>query len=171
MRKKTVLALVLLLSAGGALAVTKGDTLYIRSRNTRVVDKPNGRVVATLQPGEKVTWNGTVAGAPGWHQVKLKTGRKGVLLTANLATQPPPMEIRSTGGGKPIDQATFLSSGAATKALAPAAIEYAEGKPDTREAVKQVQAMERLSDSVTLDEVAAHTRAVGLPVAVGGGKR
>lgn len=167
MMRRLVLALLTLLVGGGALAVSKGDTLYVRSRNTRLVDKPKGKVVSTLQPGEKVTWMGTVANQPGWHQVKLANGRKGVLLTANLATQPPAMEVRASSGGKPIDQGAFIASGAATKALAPAALEYGNNK-SMEEAVRDVQAMEQLSDAVTLAAVEQHAGKVGLPVAVGG---
>ena len=166
--RRLALALLTLFVAGSALAVKSGETLYVRSRNTRLVDKPKGRVVTTLQPGDAVTWLGK-ATEPGWHQVQLKNGKKGVLLTANLATQPPPMELRSSSG-KPIDQGAFLSSGAATRALAPLAAEYGRNK-SMDAAVRDVTAMEQLSDSVTLGEVAKHAAAVGLPEAVGGEKR
>lgn len=166
--RPSVLALCTLLTAGAAFAITKGDPLYIRSRNTRLVDKPNGRVLATLQPGEEVRWEGTVAGVPGWHQVTTKAGKKGALLTANLANRPPQMELRASAGGKPVDQATFLSSGAATKALAPTAAAYGSGKAELKDAVVELQSLEALSDAVTLDDVARHTKTSGLPGAVGG---
>lgn len=158
MRRLSWVVLATALFAGtGLAAITKNSTLYVRSRNTRLVDKPNGKVLATLQPGTEVIWLGTAPNAPGWHLVKVGK-RSGALLTANLATKPPSREVVATQGTKSIDQATFLSSAAATKALAPAAVEYGNNQADMKKAVAQVEAMERLSDAVTPEALSAHAQ-------------
>lgn len=166
MRQVMGWALCAALVGPAALALDKNATLYVRSRNTRLVDKPNGKVVAVLQPGEQVKWQGVVEGSPGWHQVITSKGKKGALLTANLSTKPPSTEIVATEGARAMDTSTFLTSGAATKALAPAAMTYGEQK-NMAEAAKEVRAMEALSKSVELDDVAKHAEQAGLPQAVG----
>jgi len=162
MRRMTWLVVAAALVAGSSLAaITKNSKLYVRTRNTRLMDRPNGKTVATLQPGQEVIWLGTVSGQAGWHQVQVGK-KKGALLTANLSTKPPSREILATDGTKTIDQATFLSSAAATKALAPAAIQYGEQREDMKAAVREVQAMERLSDAVTPKLLSEHVEASGL---------
>jgi len=66
MRLRRWLAVGLCAVAGAAAAVVKGDILYIRARNTRILKSPaSSEVVAILQPGQKVKWVSKDAG--GWH--------------------------------------------------------------------------------------------------------
>jgi len=167
------LAVGLCAVAGAAAAVVKGDFVYIRARNTRVLESPSSsKVVAVLQPGQKVTWQGKDSG--GWHKIDVGSGKAGVVVAASLSLKPVQMELLSSTGKRALDANAFLSSGAATKALGPGAIAYGE-KKDMKQAVHDVTAMEKIAKTVTAADVAEHARKVGIaeavgPVARGGGK-
>ena len=79
-QKKVLLAAVLALGvAGNALAVTKGGTLYVKAKNTRLMDSAgtNANLLQVLQPGQTVTWLGADPKNKQWHQVEVN-GKKGL---------------------------------------------------------------------------------------------
>lgn len=122
------LVAVALLSAAVAGAVKKGDPLFIKSKDTKVLKDPkaDAKAVTTLQPGTEVTWNGPSEKDNHFHEV-MANGKKGYVLMTNLTPNKPAEEI-SGSTGKPISPQAFASSGAATKALSPAGVNYAKGK-------------------------------------------
>jgi hypothetical protein len=122
---RTLVALALL-SAAGAGAVKKGEPLFIKSKDTKVLKdaKADAKAVATLQPGAEVIWNGASEKDKQFHEVSAN-GKKGYVLMTNLSPRKPTEEI-SGSTGKPISPQAFASSGAATKALSPAGISMAK---------------------------------------------
>ena len=154
-----------------ASAVKVGDPLYVKAKNTRVLATPSGAVdaVAVLQPGEKVKWGGADAKQKQWHRVTTATGKKGFVFQTNLSTTPPNMELVTDGGGKQqVDPKKFVASGAAVKALSPGAERYGKDKGgDHRQAVADIQALEKLAKNVSTKDIAAHVTAAGLFPVVG----
>jgi hypothetical protein len=120
------LATIALLSAGGAWAVAKGGTLYIKSKDTKVLKdaKLGAAAVSTLQPGAEVIWNGADKTDKQFHEIAF-SGKKGYVLMSNLSPNKPQLEIDASTG-RPMSAQAFASSGAATKALTPAGVKYAE---------------------------------------------
>ena len=165
-RGSLALALVALLSAGGAWAVAKGGTLYIKSKDTKVLKDPKAgaAAVTTLQPGAEVTWNGPSDKDKQFHAVDA-AGKKGFVLMSNLSPNKIAAEIDSSTG-KPMSTQAFASSGAATKALTPAGVKYAEASG--------VEQKEAAAEIIYVEQ---HNIAKGTPAAVadkakelGGGK-
>jgi len=159
-------AAIALISASGAWAVAKGGKLYIKSKDTKVLKeaKAGATAVATLQPGKDVTWNGPSATDKTFHEVVTADGKKGFVLMTNLSPNPVASEIDSSSG-KPMSAQAFASSGAATKALTPAGVNYAKDTPNKAEAAAEIIYVEQ------------HNIAKGTPTAVaakakelGGGK-
>lgn len=133
------LAVVALLSATGAFAVAKGGTLYIKSKDTKVLKEPKAgaAAVSTVQPGTEVIWNGASEKDKQFHEISVG-GKKGFVLMANLSPSKPQQEL-SQSTGKPMSAQAFASSGAATKALTPAAIKYSQAKEgNAKESAAQV---------------------------------
>ncbi len=161
---------VLAFGSATALAVSAGGTLYVKARNTKLLASasPTADVVALLQPGEQVKWQGADPANKQFHKVEYGA-KKGVVFQSNLATKPPSTELVASQGGKELDPKAFASSGAATKALGETAKEYGE-KGNMKEAVAKLQALEKLSKSVTPAEVADHAKKAGIFQVVGGGK-
>src|SRR4051812_32167425 len=163
-----VMLLCGLLWAGAAAAGAKpGDTLYIKARNTRVLKDPsaNAAVVVVLQPGATVTWQGPDPKDKRWQRV-VSGKNKGVVLSANLTAEKPKAEVMAVTGAEAADANAFGSSGAASKALGPGAIQYAkELKSGT--AADQLQRAEKMAKTIGPREVAEHARKVGLREAVG----
>jgi hypothetical protein len=157
-----------LLWAGAATAGVKpGGTLYIKARNTRVLKDPSASaaVVVVLQPGAAVTWEGPDSRDKRWHRV-VSGKNKGVVLSANLTAEKPKVEVLSVSGEAAADTNAFMSSGAASKALGPGAIQYAkELKSET--AADQLQRAENMAKTIGPREAANHARKAGLREAVG----
>lgn len=132
------LAAIALIGASGAWAVAKGGTLYIKSKDTKVLKDPkaDSKPVTTLQPGAEVTWNGPSDKDKTFHEVTAG-GKKGFVLMTNLSPSKPATEIDSTSG-KPMSAQAFASSGAATKALTPAGVTYAQGEVKKTEAAAEI---------------------------------
>ncbi len=158
-------AAIALISAGGAWAVAKGGKLYIKSKDTKVLKeaKAGATAVVTVQPGTEVTWNGADAKDKTFHEISVN-GKKGYTLMTNLSPNPVAAEIDSTSG-KPMSAQAFASSGAATKALTPAGVTYAQGNVSKSDAAAEIIYAEQ------------HNFAKGTPAAVaakakelGGGK-
>lgn len=151
-RRLTHLALAGLLLATPALAVKPGGKLYIKAKDTKVLDKADarGKVLATLQPGEEVVWQGADATNKTFHAVE--SGKvKGFTLQANLSPSKPQPELLARDNGAPIDGKAFASSGAATKALNEAALKAAGKKQTKAELVKGIATAEGVAASVTVD--------------------
>jgi uncharacterized protein YgiM (DUF1202 family) len=146
------LAVACCLLAMPALAVSKGGKLYIKSKDTKVLDKADakGKVVGTLQPGEEVTWNGADDKNKQFHAID--TGKvKGFTLQGNLSPSKPQAELLARDNGAPIDGKAFASSGAATKALNEAALKAAGKKQTKAELVKGLATAEGVAASVTVE--------------------
>ena len=172
-RVRVLLAALSLCAAVTALAADGSKTLYVKARNTRLMASasPTADVVAILQPGQEVTWLRADPQNKQWHHVQVdgKKIKKGLIFQSNLSTQSPNMELTTKSGGRPIDAKAFANSGAAVKGLSEGAIAYGNGKkdPNLSQAVKQVQALEKLTEPITPAELAAHAAKAHLFPVVG----
>src|SRR3954469_7843529 len=138
-----------LLWAGLAAAGAKpGDTLYIKARNTRVLKDPSAgaAVVAILQPGAPVTWQGPDPKDKRWQRV-VSGKNKGVVMTANLSAEKPKAEVTAVTGVDAADVKAVASAGAASKALGAGAIAYAK-ELKSAAAAEQLQRAEALAKTV-----------------------
>ena len=146
-RGSLALAALALLCAGGAwAAITKGATLYIKSKDTKVLKDPKAgaATVTTLQPGAEVVWNGASEKDKQFHEINA-AGKKGFVLMSNLSPNKPKAEIDSSTG-QPMSSQAFASSGAATKALTPAGVKYAEASGvSQKEAAAEIIYVEQLN--------------------------
>jgi len=161
---------VLLAFAGAASALTAGDTVYVRSRDTQVLKRPSptADTVLKLQPGDAVVWRGADKDQPKWHRVDVH-GQVGFVWFSNLSTKPPDKELLTTpkGSGK-VDAQAFASSGAAGKALTEGAIRYGtqdeknkgDVKPSMKEAVRETLTVEAISIQRTPAELQAQATRV-----------
>jgi len=133
MRKLIIgLAVAAALAAGAALAVKPGETLYIKTKDAKVLDKADAKAktVGTLNPGAAVKWNGADKKNKLFHEVVATTDKgelHGYTLQQNLSPNKPASEF-ATSDGKAIDAEAFKSSGAATKALSESALKYAKAE-------------------------------------------
>ncbi|GMU05052.1 SH3 domain-containing protein [Corallococcus caeni] len=161
-----ILMLVVGVPVTAAWAVKKDEKLYVKARNTRVLKSavPTADVVAVLQPGQQVTWKGADPKNAQWHQVTEPGGKPGYVFQTNLSTKPPNMElVAKDGQTRSIDPATFVSSGAAVKALSPGAEKYGNEKGgDYKVAVAQIKTLEGLALKVTPAEIDKHVKQAGL---------
>lgn len=150
-----------LLSASGALAVAKGGKLYIKSKDTKVFkDAKVGAPLVTLQPGAEVTWNGASEKDKQFHEV-VANGKKGFVLMTNLSPSKPAQEIDSSTG-KPMSAQAFASSGAATKALTPAGVNYAKDSPSKSDAAAEIIYVEQHNIAKATDAaLAAKAKEIG----------
>ncbi|MEW5742341.1 MAG: SH3 domain-containing protein [Myxococcota bacterium] len=128
-RRWLTVTTVALLVAGAAGAVGKGGSLFIKTKDAKLLEKadPKAKVLGTMKPGEEVKWEGADPGNKMFHKVIISNGKTGYTLQQNLSPSKPQMEVASDDG-KPIDAQAFASSGAATKALSEAALKYNEKK-------------------------------------------
>lgn len=156
-----------ILVAGGALgALSAGTKVFIKAKNTRLLSaaKADAKSTVTLQPGEEVLWQ-SMSPSKEFHQIKAGS-KTGYVLFSNLSTKPPSTEYLQGKGT--VDRKAFASSGAATKALAPAAQDMEKRGTTEKQAVHDLLAVEALSQTViTPVEVAAHTKNAGLLSVVG----
>ena len=158
---------ILLGTTATAVAAKVGDTLFVKAKNTRVVAKasPTADVVAVLQPGDEVVWQGADKKQKRWHKVNI-AGKQGLVFGSNLTSKKPSMEVVGTSGEQ-VDAKAFASSGAATKALGPGAKKYGE-KKNLQESVSQIEKIEQQAKEVTAKQVAEHAKKNGLFPVVGG---
>ena len=140
--------------AGDASAAKVGDKLYIKAKNTKMLKQPKATagVVMVLQPGQEVTWGGSVRSKKSWHKIAAR-GREGIVYRSTLSTRRPSMEM--TKSGQQVDTMAFASSGAATKALGPGAKTYGE-KNNLQEAVDSIEMLERLAKRISTRTIAKH---------------
>ncbi len=164
-------ALLALGLPGVAAAAKVNDPLYVKAKNTRVMEgpSPQGNVLVILQPGEQVTWQGADAKNKQWHKVTLPGGKTGFVFQTNLSTTAPNMELVTDKDGKrQLDPKKFVASGAAVKALSPGAEKYGNGKKgDYAKAVTDIKAVEALAKRLTTKDLADHVAAAGLFPVVG----
>ncbi|MHB8873964.1 MAG: hypothetical protein ACYC8T_09795 [Myxococcaceae bacterium] len=162
-RGSLALAAIAMLSAGGAWGIAKGGTLYIKSKDTKVLKepKPGAAAVVTVQPGTEVIWNGASEKDKQFHEIKV-SGKKGFVLMGNLSPSKPMAEIDASTG-KPMSSQAFASSGAATKALTPAGVKYAKeaGVKQTEAAAEIIYAEQLNLAKGTATAVAAKAKDLG----------
>ncbi len=153
-----------LLASGAAYAVKSGDTLYIKTKDAKLLDKADakGKTIATMKPGEAVKWSGADKNKP-FHKIEAN-GKTGFTIQQNLTPSKPSEEV-ATSDGKPIDQEAFKSSGAATKALSEAALKYGEGNTDVVTLSKGIMTAEGIAAKVELGEASDY-----VAKSTGGGK-
>lgn len=171
--KKTLIVGALLLPlvlGSGGLAVGVGEELYVKAKNTKLFSSPSptSAVVLLLQPGDKVVWKGSDPKEKRWHHVDSR-GKTGVIFQSNLSPNPPNMEVLASAGGAEVDPKAFASSGAATKALGDAAMNYGERK-GMSEAVLDLDALIAVAGEVSPQEITAYAEKAGLFPVVGGGR-
>ncbi len=156
--------------ASNALAVSKGGTLYVKAKNTRLMasSAADASALTVLQPGQTVTWLGADPANKQWHQVQVD-GRQGVVFQSNLSAKPPSMELVASAGGVTVhDAAAFANSGAAVKLLAAGPIRYGQEKGrEVRDAVEQLRQLKALADTLQPADYAQHARQAGLFPVVG----
>ncbi|MFT3713755.1 MAG: hypothetical protein QM817_39350 [Archangium sp.] len=156
-----------LLSANAAWAVAVGGSLFIKSKDVKLLKDPKAGAAAVtpavIDVGSEVKWLGASDKDKSFHQIEYK-GKKGFVLMSNLSPSKPATEVMD--GGKPMSAQSFASSGAATKGLTPAGVKYAKanGQSDSDAA----------ADVIYIEE---HNKAKGTPAAIatkakelGGGK-
>lgn len=158
MNQSRLLVIASLLIAVASFAALKAkDKIFIKSKNTKVLAKPDLKAaqVDTVQPGEQVVWQSKASDI--FHEVVTPKGRKGFVYYANLSVKQPSPEYLRKDGDKPTDPTAFASSGAATKALAPGPIAYGEQKlgANGANAVAEVMAMEWIAKTVTNVDIQA----------------
>lgn len=170
-RSLTLLAVGLaVLAAATALAVKPGGALYVKTKDTKVLEKadPKAKVLGLLQPGMRVTWQGASSLNRLLHHVvgTDSQGRPldGFVLQGNLTPSQLAPEYLSRDDGKPIDPEAFKSSGAATKALDEVAVEYAKSHAMPQQA-ERLMALEAISRSVAAQRLAERSAQLGLAVA------
>lgn len=161
---------LLALAAATALAVKPGGALYVKTKDTKVLEKPDpkAKVLGLLQPGTQVTWHGAASANRQLHHVVGPDSRgkslDGYVLQANLTPSQLAPEYLSRDDGKPIDPEAFKSSGAATKALDDVAVEYAKSHAMPQQA-ERLMALEAISRSVVAERLAERSRQLGLAAA------
>jgi len=171
MRRPWRLALLALGMAWGAWALTAGDKVYVRARDTQVLKKasPTADTLTKLQPGDAVVWRGADKDQPQWHRVDVQ-GQIGFVWFSNLSVKPPDKELlTSPKGSKSVDPQAFASSGAAGKALTEGAIRYGtqdeknkgDLKPTMREAVRQTLTLEAIAQQRSVTELQTQAARVG----------
>ncbi|MGV3621176.1 MAG: hypothetical protein ACO1OB_10185 [Archangium sp.] len=157
------LVVLALMGAGSAFAVKVGDNLFIKSKDTKILKdaKAGSATVTSVGVGEEVKWEGPSDKDKQWHKVTFK-GKTGYVLMSNLSPSKPQGEIDASTG-KPMSAQAFASSGAATKALTPAAINYSKTKPaDTQKvATEIIYAEVHNKNKATPEAIAAKSKALG----------
>jgi hypothetical protein len=151
-----------LLFAQTAGAVAPGGKLYIKSKDTKVLDKADlkGKPVGTLQPGTEVVWQGADAKNKTFHSIEAG-GVKGFTQQQNLSPKKPDAEFLAKDDGKPIDAQAFASSGAATKALSGAALNVGGDKADAKAIAKGLMTVSAIAAAVTPDAAREYNQKVG----------
>lgn len=165
-RLYAAVAATALLGASGAWAVKVGDNLYIKAKGVKLLKdaKATGAPIGKeLNVGDAVVWKGPDEKDKTFHKVEA-SGKSGFVLMSSLSPNKPSPEIPETGK-PPMDAKAFASSGAATKALTPAGVTYAEGNVSKTAAAAEIIYVEQ------------HNIAKGTPAAIatkakelGGGK-
>jgi hypothetical protein len=152
---KAVLGIGVTLAAV-AYAAAKGDTLFVRAKNTHLKKAADATAatMAILQPGDPVSYVGPASGSHGWHEVQAK-GAEGFMYQSNLTTSKPQLEL--IGAQQSVSPEVFASSGAATRGLADGAKHYGTvTKGQYAKAVKDIETVEDIAKGVTDAKLAEH---------------
>jgi hypothetical protein len=139
-----------------AYAAAKGDTLFVRAKNTHLKKSADATAatVAILQPGDPVSYLGPAAGGHGWHEVLAK-GAEGFMYQSNLSTSKPQLEL--IGAQQSVSPEVFAASGAATRGLAEGAKHYGTvTQAQYAKAVKDIETVEQIAGGVTDAKLADH---------------
>jgi hypothetical protein len=166
MTRKSMLIAVL---GVGAIALAADPVqLFVRAKSTKLMSSPSptANAVATLQPGQPVSWLGADAKNPRWHKVSV-SGKTGFVFQTNLTKDKPKDELHAQGAVK-VSSDGKASKGAAVKALGDGAISFGQSEPEKKLVVDQLQALDALANQVTGKQLANHSRSNNLSVAVGG---
>jgi uncharacterized protein YgiM (DUF1202 family) len=159
--RRWVMALALSATSAALAAGANASILYVKARNTRLMASasPTADVLAILQPGQQVSWQGADAKNKQWHRV-LVDGKKGLVFQSNLSKQKPSMELVTQDGTSTTDTRSLISSGAAIRGLADGAVQYGHDKgqqsPGLSKAVDQIKELEKMTQTITPAELAAH---------------
>lgn len=152
-----------LLSASAAWAVAKGGSLYIKSVDVQLLKEPKATAakLMKLDVGAEVKWLGASDKDKQFHEIEVK-GKKGFVMMANLSPAKPQMETVGSSG-QPVSPQAFASSGAATKALTPAGINYAKGEgANAKEAAAEIIHVEEYNKTkATAPALAAKAKELG----------
>jgi plastocyanin len=135
------LSLVLLLCASTpALAIAKGATLFINSKDVSLQKGPSASAgsVMKLQPGTEVTWDGPSEKDKTWHQVTVN-GKKGFVQQHDLSPHKPQQQVDASQ--KSESNKTFVSSGAAPRTP------YGPGNAAEQEAAAELIYLEELNNA------------------------
>lgn len=154
MRLPRLLLALLLSTAQGALAVSPGGTLYIKSKDAPLLKEPKAKAAKldTLQPGTAVTWLGVSEKDKQFHQVQAGA-KKGFVLRSDLTPQKPQAEL-SGATGQPMSAQAFANSGA-TKGQ-PSSGSYAASKgPDVKAAAAELATVEELNEKTATPQAVA----------------
>lgn len=154
-----------LMSASGALAISKGGTLYIKNKGVKLLKDAKataGAVGKELAVGSTVVWNGPSEKDKTFHEVVTPDGKKGYVLATNLSPSKPADEI-ATSTGAPMSAQAFASSGAATKGLTEASLKYSEASDETvkKATVQVIYSEEHNKNKQTDVALAAKTKELG----------
>lgn len=156
------------LLGAAAWAVAPGGTLYIKNKGVKLLKDPKAgskELGGELKIGKEVVWNGASKADKAFHEIKVD-GKPGFVLMSNLTPNKPQDEIKDSSGA-PMSAQAFASSGAATKALTPAAIKYAESKKEDgvakpeESAAQIIYIEEHNKNKGTLEAVAAKSKELG----------
>lgn len=96
-----------------ALAIKKGDALYVSAKEVTLRAQPKDKAakVEKLRAGDEVTWQGASDKDARFQSVTTAQGKKGFLLTTELTPNRPQREL--TVSGQFISADAFAASGAA----------------------------------------------------------
>jgi hypothetical protein len=153
-------------TVAAAYAATKGDTLFVRAKNTHLKKSADATAatIVILQPGDPVSYVGPAAGGKGWHDVQAK-GAEGFVYQSNLSTSKPQLEL--IGAQQSVSPEVFASSGAATRGLSKGAENYGTVTRSYASAVKDINNSEEIALHVRDAELADHEAQAHLHAMVG----
>ncbi len=139
-----MLLTLILCAATSALAIARGGTLYIKSKDTGLMKQPNDKSapIARLQPGTEVIWAGPSEKDKAWHQVSVN-GKTGFVRRQDLSPHQPQAELDATTG-KPMSAQTFAGGGAAKCGFGASASVY-KSSPATESAAAELIYVEELN--------------------------
>lgn len=163
MKRRWTRSLVMLAALGALAAGAEDRKVYIKTKDTKLLKEPKATSATVGKPlaaGTEATWKGASPRDKEFHEVVVDPKTKGFVLKANLSPSKPQMEIATTNGA-PMSPQAFASSGAASKALTPAAIKYAEKKHVTNAAAQVIYVEEHNKNEGTPEAIAAKAKEIG----------
>jgi hypothetical protein len=140
-------------------AVAQARSLWVRVKDAPLLKdgKVGAKETGKLPVGTQVDWLKADA-TKQFHEVK--AGEKsGWMHVSSITPREPGKELDSSGAK--VDPQKFASSGAATKALSPAAVKYSERK-DLKKVAAELLEAEGIAGSVTAQDVVEFAKKSGL---------